>query len=436
MNDRHESASLADDPIHVRATAAGRALIASFDGLDTDAELAAVRSGAMTILPKHRSAGTRWMAAVAAGALVVAGTAALVANSGTRRSTTDEPPPIMTPTPSTTQMSSTSTTEASVSGMTTTTAPTSTTITQPPAPSGPVAAVSYLDPPPFVAMTPLATVDVPDEQSGAFAVGIGDTGVVVTPWWWVADDDGRYPPTRLDVIDVDGRVRTVSTLVDGIVLAVGPGDVAYLSQATEPTPPSAAPNFSIVAVALSGDRAGEVIASSPANINEFLEYPPLSFGHGADGIVHRRSGFTDRPAFATHVDLSGNPVAGFEKPPTFEAAVSNGLGGVVTSSAGVSWELAVEPAPDRADNYVGASPPSPGAEGRGVYVTHLDNDASGSDFGMPSMWVVADLRPDGTASWWSLPDGWEIVASDAWGTIAARRDGARLELAVVDFTPA
>ncbi len=69
-----------------------------------------------------------------------------------------------------------------------------------------------------------------------------------------------------------------------------------------------------------------------------------------------------------------------------------------------------------------------------MYVTHIGPNASpGTDFGEPTMWVVAALNPDGTATWWSVPDGWEILASDTWGTVLGRQSGTQLELALADF---
>lgn len=430
--DPDRAAADPDDPVHARATAAADALVAGFGDLDTDAALQAVRLAARADATHRRLVQRRWMASAAAGVLVIAGTMALALVAGDSRSG-DTPAPV--PPSETTTHTPVVPTTTTTPGFTTTTPPSttttspSTTTTQPAAPTGPVASVSYLDPPPVVGLTPLATIDAVDAQSGGFAVGIGDVGVVVSQWPYRGEE-----ATRLDVVGFDGRARRIPNVDAGALLAVGPGDVAYLSRTSEPIePPLAVPAFAIVAVALAGDPAGTTIASWPANIHEFLEYPPLSFGHGADGIVHRRYGFDEQPAFAPHVDTAGAPVRLDPVPPRFAADWPGGLGGIVRSSAGGAWTLVVEPAPERTDTFDGSSPAAPGPDGRGVYVTHLGNAAPGTDFGEPTMWVVAELRPDGTATWWSLPDGWTIVASDAWGTVAARHDGTRLELALVDF---
>ena len=78
--------------------------------------------------------------------------------------------------------------------------------------------------------------------------------------------------------------------------------------------------------------------------------------------------------------------------------------------------------------------PHPPPRRRRGYVTHIGPNANpDSDFGEPTMWVVAELDPDGTATWWSLPDGWEVVASDTWGTVLGRHSGTQLELALAAF---
>jgi hypothetical protein len=49
------------------------------------------------------------------------------------------------------------------------------------------------------------------------------------------------------------------------------------------------------------------------------------------------------------------------------------------------------------------------------------------------MWVIAALHGDGTVEWWSIPDGWQIVAGDVWGTVLAKLDDDRLQLAVAQL---
>jgi hypothetical protein len=58
------------------------------------------------------------------------------------------------------------------------------------------------------------------------------------------------------------------------------------------------------------------------------------------------------------------------------------------------------------------------------------------DFGEQSMWVIAQLSPDGSTTWWSIPEGWRVVASDVWGTVLSKQDGEQLQLAMAEFAEA
>ena len=141
-------------------------------------------------------------------------------------------------------------------------------------------------------------------------------------------------------VSFDGQVRTFEVAdsdgVDGTVIAVGPAEVAYLTQGQFP-------DFWIVAVSLAPDRLGEVIGRWDADVNRFLEYPPMTFGHSDTGLFDRR--FDDRPPIVPHIDSLGVPITSFDAPPVFSVEHDNGLGGLVTSSDGGRWMLAVDAAP-------------------------------------------------------------------------------------------
>lgn len=400
------------------------------DAVDLDAELAAVlrRTGEDGVVDgsvaTDRRLGVTLTAAAAAIIALVAAVAIVSQRDDTIRTAA---PDVSRPTvvPVTTLRAPSPITTSVPDG--TETAPITTavpTTSEPPASS--VARVSYLDPPPDLALRPLGVVTVPDSRSGAYSVAIGDLGVAVGTWLY-GDTDGS---DGIDVVGFDGSVRHVDVAAGlGAIIAYGPGDVAYTTHGD----PLA--DFSVVAVALSGVRAATVVAAEPADVNRYMEYPPASFGHGDDGIIMRRD--AGAPAI-DYVDIGGQPTTLDDPAPTFFQASdelqSNDLGGRVDSSVGITWDLAAEAAPDRAGSYVGASPPAPTTEGAGVYWTHIGpNLDPNAEFGMPSMWVIARLDPDGTARWWSIPDGWEVVASDLWGTVLAHHDGDQLQLALAEF---
>ena len=89
----------------------------------------------------------------------------------------------------------------------------------------------------------------------------------------------------------------------------GPGDVVYGLVYGDAMPATA----SMVAIALSGGRAGEVVASSPVDPNCLLELPVGVFGLGPTGVVHR-----SRQVGAEligYVDTAGQPIAWPGTPP-------------------------------------------------------------------------------------------------------------------------
>ncbi|MDW3215365.1 MAG: hypothetical protein R8G01_15295 [Ilumatobacteraceae bacterium] len=410
-----------NDELRRRARAARAEVEAQ---VDVDAELAGRPSTSdvapITPLPPRRRlvavAGSIAAVAVAivGGVVLLRGSDSIETSDSTIDATTSIPSAIPTTLPGPTTVVPTT----SSTGITATTNPAATA----------VAAVSYLDPPAATTLTPLGTVPVPDPTVGAYQVAVGDLGVAIATWPY--DSSGG----RVDVIGFDGSTRTVENLPTNGAIAYGPGDVVYSTVQGETIE-----DFAVVAMPLSGDRVGEIVASEPANWMRYIEYPPSSFGHGAEGMTMRRDGGEVAIGF---VDVDGNPTTLDGEPPTYDidrdllTEIPRGgpRSGVVTSSEGDTWNLSVDKHPDAAETYVGPSPVAPTTDGDGVLWTHVGPDiAPEVDFGEPSQWVVAQLHPGGSAIWWSLPDGWTIAASDIWGTVAVRQTDDRLEVALVDF---
>lgn len=415
-----------DDELRRRARAARAEVEAQ---VDVDAELAGRPSPSdvapiTPLPPRHRLvavAGSIAAVAVAivGGVVLLRGSDSIETSEPTVDATTSIPSVITTtlPGPTTTVVPTTSSPGAS-------------TTTDPAAAA--VAAVSYLDPPAATTLTPLGTVPVPEPTVGAYEVAVGDLGVAIATWPYDSNEG------RVDVIGFDGSSRAVENLPTSGAIAYGPGDVVYSTVQGE-----AIEDFAVVSMPLSGDRVGEIVATEPANINRYLEYPPASFGHGSDGVTLRRYDVGDVGEVAiAYVDVDGNPTTLDVEPTTYD--ISRDLlseiprggprSGIVTSSEGDTWHLTVDKHPDAAETYIGPSPVAPTTDGNGVLWTHIGPDiAPEHDFGVGSQWVVAQLRPGGSVTWWSLPDGWTIAASDIWGTVAVRQSDDRLEVALVDF---
>ena len=104
--------------------------------------------------------------------------------------------------------------------------------------------VSYLAPPPLLTPDVFATITVAEPW-----------GVAVTPSGDVVVLD-ETSGTAL-VVGADGSTRSVPVSVTPSYLAAaGPGDVVY---GLHYDPTDGAPDASMVAIALAGDRAGEVV---------------------------------------------------------------------------------------------------------------------------------------------------------------------------------
>ncbi len=76
--------------------------------------------------------------------------------------------------------------------------------------------------------------------------------------------------------------------------------------------------------------------------------------------------------------------------------------------------------------------------GPGSVVHGLRQGRQNSDFaivavGEPTMPVIAEMHRDGSVRWWSIPDGWTVVASDVWGTVLARITAESIDLALADW---
>ena len=116
--------------------------------------------------------------------------------------------------------------------------------------------------------------------SGNYRVAIGDLGVAVGSWPY----DRPADPDHIDDLRFDGTSRQLDVRGGlGAVMAYGPGDVVYMMDVQK----GSGNDFALAAVAVAGDRAGTVVASTPASITEFTEVSPAVFGHGQDGLVRR-----------------------------------------------------------------------------------------------------------------------------------------------------
>jgi hypothetical protein len=277
-------------------------------------------------------------------------------------------------------------------------------------------------------MQPLGSVTVPPVISGDYRVAIGDLGVAVGSWPYSRPAD----PNHIDILRFDGTSRQLDVRGGlGAIMAYGPGDVVYMMDIQTVS----VNDFALAAVAVAGDRAGTVVASTPARVMEFTEVAPSAFGHGHDGLIRRDR--DDRPTILNYVDIAGKPVTAQQAEPAFTAVNEPSVKYPqiqIASSLGDVWNLEIESSPDRATQYGSASPPGATSDEAGVFWTDVGSavEADGVS-NVPTMWMIAQLKPGGKTKWWSVPGGWKVVATDVWGTVLARQTGTRLDLAMADL---
>ncbi len=269
-------------------------------------------------------------------------------------------------------------------------------------------------------LQPFATVDVPPGSSGPQSI---------PP---IAALDGG----RAAVIDLDGgEVIVVEPYIGGlqqhIPLETTPGpfmvngdhDVLYgIAQRGDESNPAAA---EIVAIALTGPRAGSEIAAVSVSILPYTEAGRTMLGDGRDGIIDRRTGEQLLP----YVGTDGSPKGYDEAPPNYRLDEN----GIVTDMNGSGrWNLTIERDPNYRGMYDTEPPPAPIGYGRAIYWTALGPAADPTlDVSDPTLPVIAVLQADGTGAWYGIPDGWIVVASDLEGVVFARRLGDNIELATL-----
>ena len=295
-------------------------------------------------------------------------------------------------------------------------------------PPASVAKVSFRDPAPALTMRPLGSVTVPPVISGNYRVAIGDLGVAVGSWPYGRPAD----PDHIDDLWFDGTSRGFDVRGGlGAVMAYGPGDVVYTMDSQK----GSGNDFALAAIAVAGDRVATVVASTPASIIEFTEVSPAVFGHGQDGLVRRDRDV--RPTLVNYVDIAGTRVAPQPSEPSFTFVNDPSVKYPQTriaSSFGDLWNLEIESSPDRATQYGSASPPGPTSDGAGVFWTDVGPAVETSGLSnVPTMWVIAQMKRGGGTKWWSVPDGWQVVATDVWGTVLAKQADSRLDLAMANF---
>ena len=367
----------------------------------------------------RRRVAAPWLAAAAiVGVVAVAATVVWLTDPTDSVVQTD-----ITTVPTTQVTAPATTTPATTPEPTTTTSapPTSTAVppTTAPQPVVEPITVSYLDPPPIYEPDVFAELDA-EVMSVAlgdgFVVG-GFMGDVYTP-----DDD------QLLVLDlVDGTTARLDVDELPLGLTAGPGRVAY-GEVLLTVPDDPAPEQRFVAISLTGDRAGQTILDVPSPGHPMDPLHEDFYEHSADGVIDVWNGDAVLSPF---LDPSGQPLP----PPgiAWPRVRYDFDDHVVTDGDGPTWPLAVERDPAASGTLVEHT--LAGAAGGAVHTTWIGPSVGDDlDYGPPSVPVIVALLPDGTGTWYHLPDGWGLADSNVWGTVLARVADGRTQLAWFDPT--
>lgn len=371
-------------------------------------------------LASRRRTARSWLALVPVAAAVLA-VVWVATRSDQRRTitnspTTDVPATVSAEVPESTAVPITvavPTTDAGIdeAAVTTATVTSDVSPTSAPEPARPIASVSYTSPPPVFEPTVFASAQLtppPDGGLARGAVAVTSSGVVVVD------------PVEKTAVVVDWfglAVRTIP-LLDAVPWSIvaGPADVLYGVGHTNPS------GTEIVAIPLTGDQAGRVVARAATNGGNYNEAPLVAIARGPSGIVGRVPG--GQAEMMAYVDPSGQPLADYEGA---QVAVLDPDDTVHLN--GLQWHLGIERDP-ASPAWDGRALPAPSGNGGAVYWTEIGPPADPTaDVHVPTMPVIAALNRDGSAQWWSLPDGWSVVASDEWGTILGHATDGAFELA-------
>lgn len=309
----------------------------------------------------------------------------------------------------------------------TSTAPTSTSVplTQIPNPIS----VDSADPPGFVEPEPFVSIPLvadPDGRPISVAIGGDQTVAVHQP--------GTSVVTMIRAAAGTGLVaepRDIPIPTDLSSIVLGPLDIVYgLGEPVVADGAAAPSGIEFVAAKTTGD--GGVVASGVLDIGTYLELPTGAFGHGPDGVIDRVRRVNE--TVIGYVDESGAALRPDKDFPLVETERRPG-GEIVVQTAGRTWVLDITRDPTHADSFVGPMPAAPTSFGRIIYTERIGADTTPDvDFGPNEMPVIAVLEPNGDGTWVRLPDDWDVVASEVFGTVLMRvveADGV-IELAYLD----
>lgn len=333
----------------------------------------------------------------------------------------------------------TTTPESDVSETTAPEPTTASTVAAEPGSERQVIGVDALDPPRLVEPVPYFTLPLePNPEGGGlitFAVG-SDHVVVNQP------NSGSITIVGPDVSGVSAREVPVEEDLGSIVSGPGPVVYGFGEPAFDDDDQVVPRAFRFVAISFLGENQGKVVAVEELPLGAYLEIPPYFFGHGQGGVISRGSDGAD---IIRYVDEAGQPRASGQAEsngapfPIFDFKTGTALPApperntISMPGADVGWQIEIIRDPEWGGfPFVGRNVVAPGAQ-RAIYFERIGADTRPDlDFGRNAMPVIALLNYDGSGEWVRLPEDWDVVASDVWGTLLARITDDTIELASLE----
>ena len=288
--------------------------------------------------------------------------------------------------------------------------------------------VTYLDSPPVLELDPIATIEVAFDpvrgfpaasvvtlEGGAFAVVDLLAGEII-----VID-----PTTGERRISLDPAMPDLTGLAVG-----GPDGIVYVVlHAGRQTSQSAT---EIVAIPTDGPRAGRTVGTASINLVNYTHTHPSVLGLGPTSVIDKRTG----ESLIDYVDSTGEPLQVQLPAPAYPLAQSidiwstfeTGLDVAPANGSSPKWHVEVDREPTASGGLGHFPEPTAIDYGRVLVTTAIGPNLPG-DYGSPTQQVIAVLEPDGSGSWWSVPDGWSLEAADLYGPLYTRITDNTLEIA-------
>jgi hypothetical protein len=235
----------------------------------------------------------------------------------------------------------------------------------------------------------------------------------------------------IDPTTGERRIALDPAIPDLTGLAVGgPDGIVYVI--VQPGRQASQSATEIVAIPTDGPRAGQTVGSASINLANYTHTHPSVLGLGPTSVIDKRTG----ESLIDYVDTTGEPLQAQLPAPAYPLVQSidiwstfeTGLDVAPANGASPKWDVEVDREPTAVGGLGDFPEPTAIDNGRVLVTTAIGPNLPG-DYGEPTLQVIAVLEPDGSGSWWSVPDGWSLDVADMYGPLYTRMIDNTLEIA-------